>query len=97
VISNCTATAKGLLPRFAALSPDGASLYTISNLTDAQSISVFDTDGNIGAVTAFSNTGTSSSSQMSAGSATPVPSLSIQALGLLSLLLGLFGYRRLAR
>ena len=96
VISNCTATAKGLLPRFAALSPDGASLYTISNLTDAQSISVFDTDGNIGAVTAFSNGETSASSQMSAGPATPVPSLSIKALALLSLLLGLFGYRRLA-
>ena len=47
VISNCTATAKGLFPRFAALSADGGTLYTISNLENGQSISIFDTDGDI--------------------------------------------------
>ena len=47
VISNCTATAKGLFPHFAALSPDGGTLYTISNLENGQSISIFDTDGDI--------------------------------------------------
>lgn len=93
VISNCTATAKGLLPRFAALSPDGGTLYTISNLENGQSISIFDTDGVLDEVTPFDGNGDTAE----APSARPIPVLPIQALGLLVLLLGLFGYRRIAR
>ena len=108
VISNCTATAKGLFPRFAALSADGATLYTVSNLGNGQAISIFDTDGDVDIDT--DGDGISNADEVAAGTdpmdsdsipvtepPMPVTTLPTFALLLLSLLLGLFGYRRLTR
>ena len=108
VISNCTATAKGLFPRFAALSADGATLYTVSNLGNGQAISIFDTDGDVDIDT--DGDGISDADEVAAGTdpmdsdsipvtepPMPVTTLPTFALLLLSLLLGLFGYRRLTR
>lgn len=48
-ITDCSATATGLASTTGALSPDGATLYALGDFSAvAQTISILDTDGNIG-------------------------------------------------